>query len=237
MNNEPMKNQKYPNLFKPIRVKNLLYHNRICSTPMGTVPLHLTISSTDYGGVSLYDKAKGGAGMIAMCYHGSILERTFETNGGNPFSKYEMDVLREDLSVASAGGALVAFDVGFPWHYLGQIYTPSGMPFAQRPAKMITEDIIEKQIELLVEKAKKVKQFGFDMLILDISNDNIVAQFMAPRFNKRTDKWGGSLENRMRLQADNDIEVSGRTAVQPRLAFAAQPDAVVLIDTGGDLHR
>ncbi|MDO5601392.1 MAG: FAD-dependent oxidoreductase [Oscillospiraceae bacterium] len=223
-----MKNQKYPNLFKPIRVKNLLYHNRICSTPMGTVPLHVTVSSTDYGGVSLLDKARGGAGMVAMCYHGSIIDRTFETNGGNPFAKYEMDILRENLSVASAGGALVGFDIGFPWHYQGEIYTPSGMKLAERPAKLITEEVIEAQLQLAAEKAKKVKEFGFDLLILDISNDNVVGQFLAPRFNHRTDRWGGSLENRMRLAIELVNRV--RQAVGPDFVIEFRVSAELKVE-------
>ena len=68
-----------------------------------------------------------------------------------------------------------------------------------RPTKIMSEEIMEKLIDTVVEKATKASQFGFDLLILDISNDNIVGHFMAPGFNHRLDKWGGSYENRFRL--------------------------------------
>jgi NADPH-dependent 2,4-dienoyl-CoA reductase/sulfur reductase-like enzyme len=119
-------------------------------------------------------------------------------------------------------------DIGFPWHYEGEIYTPSGLPFATRPAKLITEEVIEAQLDVLVEKAKKVKEFGFDLLMLDISNDNVIAQFMAPRFNKRTDKWGGSLENRLRLPIEAVNRV--REAVGPDFVLEFRVSAELIVE-------
>ena len=192
-------NNKYKHLFSPLRVKNLIYRNRIVCTPMGTVPTHTLISSTDYGTVSAYDKALGGSAMLNVTYHGSQITKTFELCGGNPFSKYEMDVLREQQSVHKAAGALVSFGVAFPWHYEGILYTPSGRPFAGRQAKKITSDIIYKQLDIIEEKCKKVKEFGYDSLVADLSCDTLTTQFLAPGFNDRNDEWGGSFENRAKV--------------------------------------
>lgn len=193
-----MQDTKYKNLFSPLKVKNLLFRNRICCTPMGTVPTHTLISSTDYGTVSGYDKALGGCAMIGMTYHGSQIKKTFELCGGDPFEKYEMDVLREQLSVHKAGGALVNMGVAFPWHYNGILYSPSGRPFAGRMAERITEEVIQAQLDVIEEKCRKVKWFGFDSLIADLSCDTMITQFLAPGFNDRTDRWGGSFNNRAR---------------------------------------
>lgn len=190
---------KYPNLFSPLRVKNLIYRNRIVCTPMGTVPTHTILSSTDYGTVSAYDKALGGSAMLNMTYHGSQRTKTFELCGGDPFDKYEMDILREQLSVHRAAGALVSFGIAFPWHYEGVLYTPSGRPFASRKAEKITTEIIAKQLDLIEEKCRKVKSFGFDSLIADLSCDTMIPQFLAPGFNDRNDEWGGSFENRAKV--------------------------------------
>jgi len=165
---------------------------------MGTVPTHTILSSTDYGTVSAYDKALGGSAMMNMTYHGSQRTKTFELCGGNPFDKYEMDIIREQLSVHKAGGALCSFGIAFPWHYEGVLYTPSGRPFAGRKAEKITSDIIWKQLDIIEDKCRKVKEFGFDSLIADLSCDTMITQFMAPGFNDRDDEWGGSFENRAR---------------------------------------
>lgn len=189
----------YPNLFSPLQVKSLIYRNRIVCTPMGTVPTHTILSSTDYGTVSAYDKALGGSAMLNMTYHGSQRTKTFELCGGNPFDKYEMDIIREQLSVHRAGGALVSFGVAFPWHYEDILYTPSGRPFAGRPAQKITTEIIHKQLDVIEEKCRKVKWFGFDSLIADLSCDTMITQFLAPCFNDREDEWGGSFMNRAKV--------------------------------------
>ncbi len=194
--------KKYKHVFQPLRVKNIIYNNRLCSTTMSTVPTHIHLSSTNYGGIGIYDKARGGVAMIGMMYHGIAGASLYEANGADPFSKYNLDVLRESLSVVKQGGALAGFAVGMGNVYEGDIYTPSGLPFARphtRQTKIMTEEIMNQLLNKVVEKAKKASQFGFDLLILDISNDNIVGHFMAPGFNHRTDQWGGSYENRFRL--------------------------------------
>lgn len=194
--------EKYGHVFLPLQVKNIIYTNRLCSTTMSTVPTHIHLSTTNYGGIGIYDKAKGGVAMIGMMYHGTAGSSLYEANGADPFSKYNLDVLRESLSVVKQGGALAGFAVGMGNTYKGEIYTPSGLPFARpysRETRVITEDIIQSLLETVIKKAKKARQFGFDLLILDISNDNIVGHFMAPGFNQRTDQWGGNYENRFRL--------------------------------------
>lgn len=206
-------NHKYKKLFSPLKVKNLVYRNRIVCTPMGTVPTHTTLSSTDYGTVSAYDKALGGSAMMNMTYHGSQTDKVFELCGGDPFAKYEMDVIREELSVHKAGGALVSFGIAFPWHYDHQLYTPSGRPFAGRGAKQITSEIIDKQLDVIEDKCRKVKEFGFDSLIADLSCDTMITQFLAPGFNDRDDEWGGSFENRAR--AGVEFIKRARKAVGP----------------------
>src|SRR5438270_5395337 len=46
-----------------------------------------------------------------------------------------------------------------------------------------------------------------------------------------------ALEHRMRLQLDDHVQVARRAAVETGLAFAGEADAIVLVDTGGNLHR
>ena len=82
---------KYPHVFSPLRVKNIIYKNRLCSTTMSTVPTHTHLSSTNYGGIGIYDKALGGVAMIGMMYHGKAGASHYEANGADPFaSKYEL---------------------------------------------------------------------------------------------------------------------------------------------------
>ena len=50
-------------------------------------------------------------------------------------------------------------------------------------AEKITSDIIWKQLDIIGDKCGKVKEFGLDSLIADLSSDTMITQFMAPGFN------------------------------------------------------
>lgn len=217
---------KYPHMLSPIKIGNLYYRNRLCASTLGTIPTHIHISSTDYGGIEIADKAKGGLAMIGMCCHGVKGASNYESNGANVFAdKYTLDVLDEQLSIVRAGGALAAFDVGMSSICDGQLYTPSGLPFKDRHAKEFPEELILAQVEEACQKALSAKKFGFDSIILDICADSVVAAFMAPRFNQRTDRWGGSYENRFRLP---------RLLVD-RVREAVGPDFVIELRVSKDL--
>lgn len=72
-----------------------------------------------------------------------------------------------------------------------------GMTFAKpHPA---TEDEIEKIIEGFAHAAEYLHAAGFDGIEVHGAHGYLLAQFLAPSTNKRTDKYGGSLENRARL--------------------------------------
>ena len=115
--------------------------------------------------------------MIGMMYHGTGGQSLYEANGADPFSKYNMDVLRESLSVVKQGGALAGMAIGLGNTINGVTYSPSGLPFARpysRPTQVIEKEMIDFLIDQVVEKARKASKFGFDLLILDISNDNLI---------------------------------------------------------------
>jgi dimethylamine/trimethylamine dehydrogenase len=61
------------------------------------------------------------------------------------------------------------------------------------------EDDIRAVISMYVEAAKRAEQAGFDILEVSAGDDTLPIQFLEPRFNRRTDGWGGSFENRSRF--------------------------------------
>jgi len=60
-------------------------------------------------------------------------------------------------------------------------------------------ELIEQVIENYAKAALRVKKAGFDMVLLHGGHGWLLAQFTSPRTNKRTDEYGGSLENRARF--------------------------------------
>ncbi len=61
------------------------------------------------------------------------------------------------------------------------------------------EDEIEKVIEGLVNASVVARQTGFDGIQLHAAHGYLFSQFLSPLSNRRTDKWGGPLENRARI--------------------------------------
>ncbi|MFF2908340.1 NADH:flavin oxidoreductase/NADH oxidase family protein [Paenibacillus sp. NPDC057934] len=72
-----------------------------------------------------------------------------------------------------------------------------GLTFAV-PVEMTEEDI-EKVIAQFVYAARKSREAGFTGVQLHAAHGYLFSQFLSPLTNRRTDRWGGSLENRARL--------------------------------------
>jgi mycofactocin system FadH/OYE family oxidoreductase 2 len=70
--------------------------------------------------------------------------------------------------------------------------------FREVPKEMELEDIREV-IEYFCRSATHVREGGFDGIELQIGHSSLLRQFLSPLSNFRTDEYGGSLENRMRL--------------------------------------
>jgi len=65
-----------------------------------------------------------------------------------------------------------------------------------KPREM-TEKDIERIIEAFAQASRRVKEAGFDAVQIHAAHGYLVNQFLSPYTNRRKDRWGGSLENRM----------------------------------------
>lgn len=85
--------------------------------------------------------------------------------------------------------------------YHDEIVAPSPLksPIHRNEPRELSDPEIEQIIADFVYGAKIAQDAGYDGVEIMGSEGYLISQFLAPRTNKRTDKWGGSLENRMRL--------------------------------------
>ena len=72
-------------------------------------------------------------------------------------------------------------------------------PTSKITPKEMTQEDINNVIKLFVEAGKRVKASGFDGVQIHCAHGYLLAQFISPLFNHRTDNYGGSVENRIRL--------------------------------------
>ena len=72
-------------------------------------------------------------------------------------------------------------------------------PFLPQPAREITLDEIPMMIDAYAQAARRAQAAGFDAVQLHGAHGYLINQFLSPFVNRRTDEWGGDLENRMRF--------------------------------------
>ena len=188
---------KFPHLFAPLRVNGVMLKNRVVAAPMG-IPKATVISSTDYGGLSLYDKSLGGAAVVTVGDM-AIASIAHETD---PFGKYAGDVGRELLSVMRQSGGLAMIEVPFHGDHNpdGTIAGPSdGVHFTGGKMKAMTREDMDRKIDEICRRAVAAKEFGFDILMLHFGHDSLCSVFLSPVWNQRADEYGGSVENRTRF--------------------------------------
>ena len=217
---------KYKYLFSPLRVGNVMLKNRIFSGPAG-VPRADVISSTDYGSISMFDRAKGGAAVVITTTYSIHTDEGFDC-----FSKYGKDKTREILSVMRQAGSLTCAQVGpkfFPnTASLGKhpvmtensfvndqgifIGVHDGIGFNGKNYRAATVEELKEAIAYTANQAKQAKEFGFDMIFLQTMHDGLASVFLS-KFNNRMDEYGGSLENRCRFAVE--LAQAVRKAVGP----------------------
>ncbi|GAB3969880.1 alkene reductase [Actinoallomurus acanthiterrae] len=107
----------------------------------------------------------------------------------------------------------------------GKLFTPEGMLEHPTPREMSVEDIAQT-IEDHVSAARNAVEAGFDGVELHGANGYLIHQFLADGSNRRTDAYGGSIENRIRFA----VEVAGAVtdAIGPeRVGIRLSPGAAV----------
>ena len=108
--------------------------------------------------------------------------------------------------------------------------SPIKSPISPFPPSELDADGIEKQIADFVVAAERAKQAGYDGVEIMGSEGYLLNEFLVTHTNKRTDEWGGSHANRMRLPVE--IVRRCREAVGPDFIIIYRISLIDLIPNG-----
>lgn len=210
---------QFKKLFEPGRIGTLELKNRIVMPPMSTNFPTVWGEATEVMANYFKARAKGGAALL-------FLEVTQTATAIDLLKQLPCSLRLDDdgfgpalvrvvESVHESGSKVgIQLSPGFssqarigPW-IVGQQHvnevisvSPSGVihPEVKRPSRELAVSQIEKIIELLGLAAARAKAVGFDIIEIHGHSGFLIGQFLSPYFNRRTDKYGGSLENRFRF--------------------------------------
>ncbi|MPQ44947.1 NADH:flavin oxidoreductase [Clostridium tarantellae] len=141
------------------------------------------------GYVNIVKEEKPNAGMMGM-YDDSFIEEYKKLT--SMCHKYDSKIILQ----LSYGGTKTTFNIGER-----TIFAPSVVPELSTGTVGVemTKDDIEYIIDSFAKAAKRAKESGFDGVEIHGAHTYLINQFLSPYYNRRTDEYGGSLENRFRF--------------------------------------
>ena len=198
---------RYDILFDPVRIGPVTTKNRFYQVPHCNGMGHQYPSSmAEMRAV----KAEGGWGVICTeqveIHHTSELAPVIE---GRLWDDRDIPVLRKMTDRIHEHGGLAGIEpcydgMATPNRYSREIpMGPSGGPVSYLDpvqARAMGKEDIRNLRRWYVEAAKRSRAAGFDIIYVYAGHDlNALSHFLSRRWNHRTDEYGGSLENRVRL--------------------------------------
>jgi 2,4-dienoyl-CoA reductase-like NADH-dependent reductase (Old Yellow Enzyme family) len=205
-------------LFQPFQVRDLTIRNRTVVSPMCQYTAVDGVMN-DWHHVHLASLARGGFGMVIFEATGVEARGRITHGCTGLWNDEQVEVMKPIVAAVKAAGAATCLQIAHagrkascqrPWEgekefangeHAWEIVAPSPIPFAEGwlvPRELSISDIAET-IDMWVAATGRAEAAGFEALEIHSAHGYLSHSFLSPISNKRTDKYGGSRENRMRF--------------------------------------
>lgn len=248
---------RYPHLFSPIKVGPLTLKNRIEAAPVNISNLPMSGYPTAENIAIFEGKAKGGAAIVHMGECRIDLKTgishklciALDDPGVLPYLHAATDAIKKHNAFA----AVELIHPGTranPEYYDGPIWGPSAGPgHLGKDYSELDQKTIDYIVERFGDAAEMAKLGGVDLVMIHAGHGWLLHQFLSPLNNRRTDRYGGSLENRARITMEVianirkkcgkdfpiEVRMSGTEIVEGGLTLQDQIEFAKLLDGKVDL--
>jgi len=200
---------KFEKLFEHGRIGRLELRNRIVMAPMA-----VGLCKEGFAGEAIKkyfeERAKGGAGLLVTGL--AAVDESYVLPGNLAiYSDEFIPGLYELVNAVHVHGAKIFIMIWHPgrqWDYKPQPVAPSSIAcrsfmYGDRevPRELTTHEV-EELVEKFVEGGRRAFEAGADGVTLHATHGYLIHQFLSPFTNARSDKYGGSLENRTRFATE-----------------------------------
>jgi len=243
-----------PHLFQPLIVRSVTLRNRIGVSPMCQYSAADGVAN-DWHFVHLGSRAVGGAGLVIVEATGVAPEGRITPGCLGLWSDKHIEPLARIAKLIKFHGAVAGIQIAhagrkasadLPWNggaHLSEAQggwetiAPSAIAFggelSKVPRAMTEADILRVQNDF-VATAKRALSAGFEWLELHAAHGYLFNSFLSPLSNHRTDQYGGSFENRIRLLLDTTRAV--RKVWPDHLPLAVRISAIDWKDGGWQIE-
>ncbi|SFU46390.1 NADPH-dependent 2,4-dienoyl-CoA reductase [Pseudoduganella namucuonensis] len=228
-----MTTPSYPHLLAPLDLGFTRLRNRVI---MGSMHTGLEDRFYNYGKLAAFyrERARGGVGLIVTGGISPNRSGWLLPLGGTLNFLGDVPNHRRVTSAVHEEGGKILMQILHAGRYGYQpfVVSASGLksPISPFKPRALTEAGIESTIRDYVRCAKLARKAGYDGIEIMGSEGYLLNQFLCARTNSRADRWGGSIENRMRLPVEIVRRV--RAAVGTDFIIMYRHSLLDLVDGG-----
>jgi 2,4-dienoyl-CoA reductase-like NADH-dependent reductase (Old Yellow Enzyme family)/NADPH-dependent 2,4-dienoyl-CoA reductase/sulfur reductase-like enzyme len=204
-----MQNKYYPHLASPITINGVTFKNRIFGAPMSNPEMDPDCNMRKEDVAFHENRGRGGLASVAIGLGIVDAIGRSHTKEVKLYDVLSLPSLKEASKALHRHNCNAVMELAHGGKYgnarghasadgilIGpnDEISPSGLK-----VRAMTEEDIYRVADCFANGAKLAKEAGFDMVLIHGGHGWLLGQFSSPTMNHRKDKWGGSLENRMRF--------------------------------------
>ncbi len=229
---------RYPNLFTPLDLGFVTLPNRVL---MGSMHTGLEDRARDFDKLAAYfaERARGGVGLMVTGGFAPSIAGWLAPFGSRLSMPWQVAPHRRITRAVHAEGARICMQIlhagRYAYHPLSVAPSPIKSPITPFTPRALSARGVERTICDFVDCARRAQDAGYDGVEVMGSEGYLINEFLTERTNRRSDQWGGSLDNRQRFAVE--IVRRMRAAAEREFIIIYRLSMLDLVEKGQDWNE